>query len=252
MEESKATTTPINPGTNNENETKIEKEGSFPYNQAVGSLQHLSSKTRPDLAYAVNYESRSMKEPTQSNILDVKRTMRYINGTKEYGIQYSSKKSKDVIVIEAYSDSDYAGDKEKRKSTSGLVIMYAGGPVAWRSKRQTVIARSTTEAEFIAAADCATEIKILKFLLKELLDKDVYATLKIDNQSAIKIIKSGQISRKKRHIEVDYHYISHQYEEGMFTLEYCNTDDQVADVFTKALPNVKFTKFRDMLTKKRV
>ena len=119
----------------------------YPYSETIGSVLYLTTKTRIDMTFAVNYESRAMKNPNEQDVMNVKRTLQYLKGTTNDGIFYSSQKQE--LHLEAYSDSDYAGDLATRKSTTGFAIMYAGGPIAWCSRKQSSVALSTTEAEYI-------------------------------------------------------------------------------------------------------
>lgn len=251
MVESKAVSTPLTTASNSqeENEESDEKgKTKFPYRESVGSLLYMTNKTRPDMTYAVNFESRSMENPTRENVQNIKRTLRYLKGTTDLGILYSNEKTESETLV-AYCDSDYAGDTKDRKSTSGCVLMYAGGPIAWNSRKQPIVALSTAEAEYISAAECVKEIKYIKSLFFELTNKNINTILNVDNQSAIKMIKSGQMSRKSKHIDVRYHYVSEQYQNGLFQIAYCNSENQLADIFTKILSGNKFQLFRNMLMK---
>lgn len=131
-----------------------------------------------------------------------------------------------------------------RKSTSGYIIFAAGGPVTWSSRKHSIVTLSTTEAEYISAAECVNDLKLLKPMLEKLTESTVDAGLFVDNQSAIKLIKSGQISRHSKHIDVKYHYISELLKNGVFSIQYCKSEDQLADKFTKPLTGVKFAKFK--------
>lgn len=154
------------------------------------------------------------------------------------GISFSNTHTGNDIL--AYCDADYAGDPQTRKSTTGYVIFYSGGPISWCSRKQPIMATSSTEAEYIAAADCCKEVLYIKSLLEELLEKTVNAHLKIDNQSAIKLIKDGVINRRSKHIDVRYRFIHEKGKEKIITVEYCSTDKQLADLFTKPLNKNKF------------
>jgi hypothetical protein len=144
----------------------------FSYREAIGCLQQISCKTRPHtrIAFSVNFESRAQDKPEHEDFQNAKRTFSYLNGTRKEGIKYYASNTEDIII--AYSDSDYAGDSKNRKSTTGYVMMYAGGPITWCSRKQSITALSTTEAEYIAAATCCKEIQFIKSILSELLDKD--------------------------------------------------------------------------------
>jgi hypothetical protein len=155
------------------------------------------------------------------------------------------------VKLEAFSDADFAGDVKDRKSVTGYVIMMSGGPISWCSRKQSIVALSTTEAEYIAAAECCKELKYLRMLIEELTGKRVEAELCVDNQSAIKLIESGQVTRRSKHIDVRYHYISEQLKEKLFSIRYCNAEIQVADILTKPLLSDKFVKFSDIMLKKK-
>ncbi|XP_045463749.1 secreted RxLR effector protein 161-like [Harmonia axyridis] len=186
MQYAKPAETPMiqNDCLSDENKKKI----NFPYREAVGSLLYISSKTRPDIAYAVSFCSRKMENPTRNDVNNVKRIMRYLKDTKADGIVY---RKTTQLEIAAYSDSDFAGDETTRKSTTGYVVYYCNGPVTWCSRKQPVVALSSTEAEFIAAAECVKELLYIKVLIEHLTSNNLKVILNIDNQSAIAIIKNG-------------------------------------------------------------
>ncbi|XP_076280800.1 uncharacterized protein LOC143209270 [Lasioglossum baleicum] len=130
MGNSKAVSTPIVSIHTNTNLNDETSDTRFPYRELVGNLQYLTSKTRPDIAFAVNY------------------------GTKNIGIQFSKQNAQRGNELIGYSDSDFAGDVSTRKSTTGFVIFYGNGPISWCSHKQSIVALSTTESEYIAAAEC--------------------------------------------------------------------------------------------------
>src|SRR5262249_26464522 len=124
------------------------------YRQAVGSLSYLANNTRPDISYAVNQAARKMKEPTEADWINVKRIMRYLQGTRDYKITYYQEKPPE---IEGYTDASYAENQDGRKSTTGYVYFKNGGPISWRTTKQEIIAISSTEAEYIALTTSAKE-----------------------------------------------------------------------------------------------
>lgn len=219
----------------------------FPYREIIGSLLYLSNKTRPDITYAVSYGSRKIENSTNQDVINMKRVLRYLSGTKQVGVRYY--KNSDTTELSAFSDSDFAGDQETRKSTTGYVIMFCGGPVSWSSRKQPIVSLSSTEAEYIAAADCVKEILYLKTFVEELTSEKVIANLGVDNQSAISLIKNGQFNKRSKHIDVRYHFINERVSEGVVNLNYCKTGDQIADIFTKPLNVTKFEKFKNVLVK---
>ncbi|XP_057451978.1 secreted RxLR effector protein 161-like [Lotus japonicus] len=153
----------------------------------IGSLMYLTI-TIPDLMFAVSLASRYMERPTEQHQQVVKRVMRYLNGTTGLGILYKRRGSRNLV---AYTDSDYAGNVDDRRSTSGYVFLLGEGVVAWSSKKQAVVSLSTAEAEFIAAASCACQciwLRRILFSLDHFLDK--CSQIHCDNSSAIKLSKN--------------------------------------------------------------
>ncbi|BBN68061.1 transposable element gene, partial [Prunus dulcis] len=155
---------PIVPGFKITRDAEGESFDSTYYKQIIGSLMYLSA-TRPDMMYVVSLLSRFMEKPTELHYQAAKRVLRYLKGTVDYGLFYKKGKSNELV---GFSDSDYAGDLEDRKSTSGHVFMLSSGAVSWSSKKQQVVTLSTTEAEFIAAASCACQAVWLRRILEEL------------------------------------------------------------------------------------
>lgn len=162
MSECKPADTPICPP---DVKSVAEEVTNFPYRAAVGGLLYLSAKTRPDLSFAVGYESRFQENPKNTDVNNVKRTLRFIQGTKDRGIQFKSGGDLNSLVL--YCDPDYASD-ETRKSTTGYICYLNGAPISWCSRRQSIVSLSSTEAEFIAAAESVKEVLYLKNLLSEL------------------------------------------------------------------------------------
>lgn len=225
------------------NKSIYDSKPKFPYRECIGSLLYLTNKTRPDIQYAVNICSRRLENPNLEDILNAKRILRYLVDKKNEGICYL--RNSNYKQLEAFCDSDFAGDKNTRKSTTGFVIFYCGGPIAWTSRKQPIVSLSSTEAEYIAAADCTKEILYLKTVIEDLIGEEINVELNVDNQSAIKLIKNGQFSKRSKHIDVRYHFIHEKVNEGLLLLKYCDTRNQLADIFTKPLNKVKFGKFKE-------
>lgn len=204
-----------------------------PYREAVGSFMYLSIATRPDITFAVNQASRYLEKPTTTHWRAVKRILKYLKGTINHGLRFKCDQKKQLL---AYSDADYAGDLETRRSTTGYVLSFAGGTVPWNSQRQQAVALSTTDAEYMAACQITKEIVWMKRLMKELLNADVQTTLLIDNQSAISLIKNPVFHKRVKHIDIRFHYIRERYAQKDFTLEYIASKEQHADILTKPLP----------------
>ena len=147
-----------------------------------------------------------------------------------------------------FSDADFAGDKESRKSTSGCIIDFASGPVVWFSRRQPVVALSTTEAEYIAASAVAREVIWVRRLLNEIQHQCVEPTvLYVDNRSTIQLCKYPSSVRSTKHIETRFHFIREKVESNELQVEHIAGEDQLADICTKILPKTRFCKLRDAI-----
>lgn len=216
-----------------------------PYKEAVGSLFYLAMVSRPDIAYAVNAVSQYAEAPTKERWNAVKRIIKYVKGTMEYGILF---KPDEPPSLKAYSDADFAGDRATRRSTSGSVIFAGEAAVSWAARKQKSVALSTTESEFMAASDTAKEVVWLERLLKDLVSVSVSKpVLLIDNQSAIRLIKNPELHQRSKHIDVRFHFVRELYEKDVFDIEYVNTEFQVADICTKPLAKERYEKLRKSL-----
>jgi hypothetical protein len=214
------------------------------FKQMVGSFMYLTA-TRPDLMYVVSLISRYMGKPTELHLLAAKRILRYLKGTTGLGILY--KKGGDERLV-GYADSNYAGDLEDRKSTSGYVFMIGSGAVAWSSRKQPIVTLSTTEAEFVAAASCASQAIWMKRILERLSQsQSKCTTIFCDNSSTIKLSRNPVLHGRSKHIDVRFHFLRDLTREGTVELVYCGTQEQLADVMTKPLTLDVFQKFRDQL-----
>lgn len=205
----------------------------FPYRQAVGALAYLMVGTRPDIAYAVGVVSRTLDNPTNTNVLQVKRIFRYLKGTVETGLEFKKNEKR----LMCYSDADHGGDNLSGCSTSGLICMFAGSAISWRSVKQTSVALSSTEAEIVAASEACREMIWLKRLFKNLSDKLETPVLRIDNESAIKLAHNPpyEYHRKTKHIKLRHFYVRQCVSEGDIQIEQVPTQEQLADIFTKPL-----------------
>ncbi|XP_057980101.1 uncharacterized mitochondrial protein AtMg00810-like [Malania oleifera] len=171
------------------------------YKQIVGSLMYLTA-TRPDIMYYVSLISRYMENPTEMHLLAAKRILRYLQGTRDFGLFYEKAEKLELF---RFTDSDYVGEQDDRRSTSGYVFMLGTGAVSWSSKKQPIVTLSTTEAEFIVATACACQAIWLKRILEELQFKQVEATTVFcDNNSAIKLSKNPVLHERSKHIDVKY------------------------------------------------
>ena len=214
------------------------------YKQMVGSLMYLTA-TRPDLMFIVSLISRYMERPTESHLLAAKTALRYIKGTVSLGMFYKKGGSEKLV---GYTDSDYAGDQDDRKSTSGYVFLMSSGAISWSSKKQPVVTLSTTEAEFIAAASSACQVVWLRRILKVLNQEQSSPTVVFcDNISAIKLSKNLVMHGRSKHIDIRFHFLRDLVRDGILELIHCSTQQQVANVLTKPLKLDVFLRMRGLL-----
>lgn len=205
------------------------------YGSLIGSLMYLAVSTRPDIAYSVGALARFMSRPTTVSMAAAKALLRYLAGTSGHRLNFSGSSNKLAI----YTDSDYAACPDTRKSVSGFVITLNGGAVNWRSKKQSTVTLSTTEAEYVAAAAATREVLWFRHLADSLdIKVDVYNIFG-DNKSTLSLIKNPILSFQSKHIDITCHFLRERAARGEVTFTYMPTDQMLADVFTKALPKNK-------------
>ena len=220
------------------------------YRSVIGCLRYLVN-TRPDIAHAVGFASRFMEAPGAKHWSAVKQILRYVQGTVGYGCCYRRDAAGPALV--GYSDSDHAGDPNDRKSTSGVVFFLGGSVVTWVSQKQKIVAMSSCEAEYIAAASAATQGVWLSRLLAEMLGTEAEKfKLLVDNKSAIALSHNPVHHDRSKHIDTRYHFIRECIEDGKVDVEYVGTNNQKADILTKSLGCVKFIEMRQMLGMKEL
>ena len=217
------------------------------YQAAIGSLIYASIASRPDIAEAVGVLSQFMARPGPEHWTGVKRLFHYIKGTLDFGLKYVASNKGD-LSLQGYSDADWAGDVSTRKSTSGYVFKLGGATISWKSKRQSVVALSSTEAEYVALSSAAQETVWLRHLLSSIGFEQSHPTILYeDNQGAIALSKNPKDHPRTKHIDIKYHYIRECMEKKEAQLIYCTTEDMLADILTKGLPKVRYQHLRSLL-----
>ncbi|KAG7592586.1 GAG-pre-integrase domain [Arabidopsis thaliana x Arabidopsis arenosa] len=239
MDQSKPVGTPIgvhfklSAATDEEVRVQYESMRSIPYQSAVGSLMYSMIGTRPDLAHSVSLVCRFMSKPLKQHWQAVKWILRYIKGSLKRKLCYSSEGD---FVIQGYCDSDYGADKDRRRSTSGVVFTVGGNVVSWKSSLQKVVALSSTEAEYMALTDASKEAVWLLGLMNELGFKQKTVDIYSDSQSAIALAKNAVFHERTKHIEVKYHFIRDLISDGVIQVKKIATSYNPADIFTKVVP----------------
>ncbi|MCP4491938.1 MAG: DDE-type integrase/transposase/recombinase [Gammaproteobacteria bacterium] len=243
MDSCNPVSTPMEVNNNKLQESSSEDESADQnlYQSAVGSLLYLAIATRPDISAAVAHVAKFCSNPTQKHWAAVKRIFRYIKGTIHMGLLYRPSQDESGNEVFGYSDADWAGDTENRRSTSGFVFKLAGAAISWRSKTQTVIALSSAVAEYIALAAATQEAVWLRRLMKNLQQQQNEPTLILeDNTSAISMANNPVFHGRTKHIDIKNHFVREKVKEKVVRLKYCPTKEMVADLMTKALSKELF------------
>jgi hypothetical protein len=202
------------------------------YKSLVGSLLYLTS-TRPDIMYATSLVSRFMESPKDSHWKMEKRILRYVVGTLNFGLWYTKS---DSNQLSGYTDSDFVGNLYDRKSTSGHAFHLGSNLISWASKKQPIVSISSAEAEYAAATSTACQAVWMRRILKDMshIEKDP-TPIFCDNTSAIALSKNHEFHKKNKHIDTRFHFIHELVNNGDIALQFCGSQDQLADIFTKPL-----------------
>jgi len=209
----------------------------------LGELQFLANSTQPDIAFAVNQLAAYTANPSLQHVTALKRILRYLAGTKNLGITYSkTANNPDNNIFHGFADAAFA-NHDDHKSTSGYVFLAAGGAITWKSKKQTMIALSTTQAEYVALSEAACEACWLRNLFDELgYPQEHPMLIKGDNDGLISMAKNQQFHNRSKHIAIRWHWVRELIEQNLVTIENCRDPEQTADVLTKALARPKHNK----------
>jgi hypothetical protein len=192
------------------------------YRQLIGSLMYLVN-TRPDICFAVNTLSQFQVKPRQENWIAVKHVLRYIRGTINYCLKYTT--SSDV-QLHGFTDSDWAGSAKDRKSTLGMCFSLGSTMISWSSKKHKSVSLSTTEAEYMETCEACTEAVWLRNLISDLFDQNLESTtIYCDNQICIRLSEHPLFHERSKHIDIKYYFIRDKFQEGEVKLEYVPTDE---------------------------
>ncbi|WZZ19965.1 hypothetical protein YC2023_121352 [Brassica napus] len=206
------------------------------YRATVGSLQYLSL-TRPDISFAVNKMSQFMHKPSDEHWNGVKRILRYLAGTMTTGIFLHKH---NTPSLHAYTDADWAGNKDDYTSTGAYIVYYGKHPIAWSSKKQTTVARSSTEAEYRSIASTASEVSWVISLITELgLKQLTTPAIYCDNIGATYLAANPVFHSRMKHLALDYHFVRNLVQAGRIRVSHVTSADQLADALTKPLPRGK-------------
>lgn len=215
------------------------------YQKYIGCLLYISVNTRPDISASVSILARRVSKPTQEDWNELKRIIKYLKGTVELKLKLSCIETEGSTFF-GYADADWAENRDERKSNSGYVFMVNGGVISWCCRKQSCVALSSTEAEFISLAEACQEGVWIQRLLSNL-NEPVQLPFVVfeDNQSCLKMISSEKFSNRSKHIDTKYHFVKDYVANNIVTCEYCPSEEMVADLLTKPLSANKINYLRE-------
>ncbi|KAH7421161.1 hypothetical protein KP509_13G043100 [Ceratopteris richardii] len=247
MEDCRTSTTPL------EVNHKLSRYGGEEFNDMkkyqslVGSLIY-ATLTRPDLSYAVGVLSQFMHCPKKTHWIAAQRVLRYIKGTLSEGLYYGFTSD---TRIKVFSDADWAGDSDDRRSTHGYLCYVGDKLVSWCSKKQHTVALSSTEAEYKGMVEAAKEVIWLKTLMKSFEIDHSTPIIFGDNMSSLYLAANPVFHARTKHIEIQYHFLREKVLDKEIEVMYTPTKEQVADMMTKSLDGPKLQRFKDMASIKK-
>lgn len=215
---------------------EIQEMQKFPYASVVGSLMYAQVCTRPDIAFITGMLGRYLSNPGMDHWKAAKRVMRYLKRTKHHALTYRRSETLEII---GYSDSDFAGCQDSKRSTSGYVFLLAGGAISWRSAKQSLVASSTMAAEFVACFEASNQgIWLKNFVTGLRILSGIERPLKLfcDNKSAVMYSNSNMSSTKSKHIDIKFLVVKEKVQNRELSIEHLGTNSMIADPLTKALP----------------
>jgi len=212
------------------------------YRSLIGNLLYIAISTRPDILFAVTKSARKSNNPNKEDWINLIKILEYLKGTINYCLKF--KKSSYTY---AYSDADFGGDNETRKSTTGFLLKIGNTPVSWCSKLQHCVATSTCEAEYYSISECAKHCTWATNILNELNIKIKTINIYTDNKAAIHVCNNNVINPKNKHIDIRFHYIKELIKNNKIKLTYIKSKMNLADGLTKYLDKNKMEQFRNNL-----
>lgn len=244
LEDAKIFGTPMDVNTlNNGNSASLQDPRL--YRSLVGVLNYIQNGTRPDISFTVGFLSRNMKNPTYADLAKAKRCLKYLKGTKELGLSFETWRLTE-LKLELYVDSSW-GNGPDRKSICGYVILVNHSVIHYKSKTQSIVCLSSTEAEFLALSLGLKDLLWIRNILLELRYVIQEIVCYVDNQGALKLVKGESGMGKTRHMDIKLQFVKQEVKNKGIKMQYITGDSNPADLFTKALSRPTFEKHRNEL-----
>ena len=254
MQECNSRKTPLDPNTfppRSTDSENVDQSRMKTYQQIIGSINYLVSGTRPDLAFTVSMLSTFNSNPSEEHLALAKQVLRYLKATINLSIHYSFKSA--PLSLSMFADASWVNDPDTARSFNGYILKLADSVICWSSKRQSSVAKSTCEAEYMACSYAASHLIWATAALKEIEQHfnqkiDIPTpTLLTDNQAAIDLIRDGRITQRSKHIAVHHHFVREKFEQGELLIRHTPSDENQADICTKALPLPLLTRMIDSI-----
>lgn len=222
---------------------------SIKYRNLIGTLLYISTGTRPDVSFAVNYLSRFQNCCSETHYNYALRVLKYLYSTKDLKLTFSHNPK--GIQLDAFSDSDHGSDPIDRKSTSGILIRLNHVPIVWKSQKQQVVSKASTHAEYYSLSETVTELLPIIGILKDfqIIFKQPIPIFE-DNKGAYDLARNGRFHKNSKHIEIRYHFVYDYVKKNIIKIIKISKDDQLPDILTKPLGKHLFEIFRNRLSLK--
>jgi hypothetical protein len=220
------------------------------YRSIVGSLAYAAINTRLDIAHVTNELARFQSNVTNLHLKAVKHVLRYLKSTPSISLIFSRQSNTTFPILpklEIYSDASWGNDLETRRSTTGIVLKLNGNVICWHTKKQTTVAKSSTEAEYMALSDAAGEAKWFQSWIREVWGIETSTTIYCDNQSAKFLAENDTYHQRTKHIDIRYHFVRELVADKKIDVTWVASKEQQADLLTKYLPTKQFEILRDKL-----
>ncbi|CAM9876073.1 unnamed protein product, partial [Heterosigma akashiwo] len=215
------------------------------FKSMVGTLAWVSTWSVPEITFAVHKLQRATNYPEPKHFAAAARVFKYLKGTGHKALRIGG-----GTILRAYCDADFVNDRLDGKSVTGYIIFLGDSPIVWTSRLQKSVSTSTTEAEYLALGECTKDVMWLRYLLSELGAKQILPTdINEDNQACISWATEITVTRKNRHLHVNYHFAREKVQSNEIKVRYIETKEQIADLFTKALTLDSFERFANYIHK---